>query len=161
MCGKQKISSMATVGDSGHLQSLHCRAELEQTSKAVLRSSDSGEEVVDVGGDYLPRGPGHEDLLRLVGEGGGRARRGVGRFLRRQLHLLHRRREDSRWRWRHVPRSFPLPPPLAGILLGFSFERRTTAACRASNPQVRQTAAWRRGKKVSGRQIPARRWTSL
>jgi hypothetical protein len=37
---------------------------------------------VSVGGDYLPGGPGHKDLLRLVGEGGGRARRGVDRFLR-------------------------------------------------------------------------------
>jgi len=33
----------------------------------------------------LPGGPGHENLLRLLGEGGGRARRGVGRVLRRRL----------------------------------------------------------------------------
>jgi hypothetical protein len=48
-------------------------AELEQTNYQGGPKSIDSEEEVSVGGDYLPRDPGHENLLRLVGEGSGRA----------------------------------------------------------------------------------------
>lgn len=44
-------------------------------------ASNREEMEVGVGGDGLPRGPGHEGLLRLLREGDGRARRGLGGVL--------------------------------------------------------------------------------
>ena len=70
------------------LQIPHGRINLEQTTERASMErwrKNRIREETGVSGDGLPGSPGHEDLLRLLGEGASRARRGVGRVLRRRL----------------------------------------------------------------------------
>lgn len=62
------------------------RANNRASIKPATADASNREKMeVGVSGYGLPGGPGHEGLLRLLGEGTGRARRGLRGVLRRCL----------------------------------------------------------------------------
>lgn len=71
------LQFLMAIANQGKKQSKH-----KSNDRGCTESRGDG---VGVSGDGLPGGPGHKGLLRLLGEGDGRARRGHGGVLRRRL----------------------------------------------------------------------------